>query len=94
MPRSGAVLWSVIAERVLVARPLKHPVERELRIVLSVLRGEQSAAEAARRDGVSESSIGKCKDQFLERGRAGLAAAKERRGRLAKRPGCAARSTS
>jgi len=52
----------VIAERVLVARPLKHPVEAKLRIVLSVLRGEQSAAEAARRDGVSESSIGKCKD--------------------------------
>ncbi len=80
MPRSGAVLWSVIAKRVLVARPPKHPVEIKLRIVLSVLRGEQSAAEAARRHGVSETSIGKWKDQFLEGGRAGLAAAKERRG--------------
>lgn len=63
-----------------MARPPKRPVEIKLRIVLSVLRGEQSAAEAARRHGVSETSIGKWKDQFLEGGRAGLAAAKERRG--------------
>ncbi len=68
------------SEREPVARPPKHPVETKLRIVLSVLRGEQSAAEAARRHGVSETSIGKWKDQFLEGGRAGLAAAKERRG--------------
>ena len=68
------------AERVLVARPPKHPVETKLRIVVSVLRGEQTAAEAARRHGVSETSIGKWKEQFLEGGRAGLAAAKDRRG--------------
>lgn len=61
-------------------RPPKHPVDTKLRIVLGVLRGEQSAAEAARRHGVSETSIGKWKDQFLEGGRAGLAAAKDRRG--------------
>jgi transposase len=55
-------------------------VETKLRIVLSVLRGEQSAAEAARRHGVSETSVGKWKEQFLEGGRAGLEAAKDRRG--------------
>lgn len=60
-------------------RPPAHSVDTKLRIVLSVLRGEQSAAEAARRHGVSETSIGKWKDQFLEAGRSGLEA-KQRRG--------------
>jgi transposase-like protein len=50
-------------------------VETKLRIVLGVLRGELSAAEAARRHGISETSIGKWKEQFLGAGKTGLAAA-------------------
>jgi hypothetical protein len=55
-----------------VARPPKHPVDVKLKIVLSVLSGESTQAEAARRHGVSETSIGKWKDQFLQGGRTGL----------------------
>jgi transposase len=55
-----------------VARPPVHPVETKLKIVLSVLSGESSQAEAARRHGISETSIGKWKEQFLEGGRHGL----------------------
>jgi transposase len=55
-----------------VGRPPKHPVETKLKIVLSVISGETSQAEAARRHGVSETSIGKWKDQFLQGGKAGL----------------------
>lgn len=55
-----------------MARPPKHPVEVKLKIVLSVLSGESTQAEAARRHGVSETSIGKWKDQFLQAGRQGL----------------------
>lgn len=36
------------------------------KIVLSVLGGESTQAEAARRHGISETSIGKWKDQFLQ----------------------------
>jgi transposase len=55
-----------------VARPPKHPVDVKLKIVLSVLRGESTQAEAARRHGVSETSIGKWREQFLTAGRQGL----------------------
>jgi len=44
-----------------VARPPKHPVDVKLKIVLSVLQGESTQAEAARRHGVRETSIGKWK---------------------------------
>ncbi|UTI63316.1 helix-turn-helix domain-containing protein [Paraconexibacter antarcticus] len=44
----------------------------KLKIVLSVLSGESTQAEAARRHGVSETSIGKWKDQFVLGGRSGL----------------------
>ena len=54
-----------------MARPPKHPVDVKLKIVLSVLSGESSQAEAASRHGISETSIGKWKEQFL-RGRQGL----------------------
>lgn len=60
-------------------RPPVHSVETKLKVVLSVLRGEMTAAEAARRHGISETSIGKWKEQFLVAGKAGLEA-KERRG--------------
>ena len=55
-----------------MARPPKHPVDVKLKIVLSVLSGESSQAEAARRHGISETSIGKWKEQFLAGGREGL----------------------
>ena len=55
-----------------MARPPKHPVEVKLKIVLSVLSVKSTQAEAARRHGVSETSIGKWKDQFLQGGRQGL----------------------
>jgi transposase len=43
------------------------PLEKQ-RIVLSVLRGECSVAEAARRNRCSETSIAKWRDQFLQGG--------------------------
>jgi transposase len=55
-----------------VPRPAVHPVEVKLKIVLSVLSGESTQAEAARRHGISETSIGKWKQQFLDGGRGGL----------------------
>ncbi|BCK56147.1 transposase [Nocardia wallacei] len=45
---------------------MKIPVEDKVRVVLSVLSGEMSAAEAARRRGVSTASVGKWKQVFLE----------------------------
>ena len=55
-----------------MARPPKHPVDVKVKIVLSVLSGESTQAEAARRHGISETSIGKWKEQFLRAGREGL----------------------
>ncbi len=55
-----------------MGRPAKHSVEFKSRVVLGVLRGEMTAAEAARRHGVSETSIGKWKDAFIRSGREGL----------------------
>lgn len=55
-----------------MGRPPKHPVDVKLKIVLSVLSGEASKAEAARRHGISETSIAKWKEQFLAGGRQGL----------------------
>lgn len=52
------------------------PVEKETRIVLSILAGEMTIAEAARREKVSEQSIGRWKADFLEAGKTGLAAGK------------------
>ena len=50
------------------------PVEKKTRIVLSILAGEMTIAEAARREKVSEQSIGRWKADFLAAGKAGLAA--------------------
>ena len=60
-----------------MARPPKHPFDVKLKIVSSVLSGEATPeeatqAEAARRHGVSETSIGKWKEQFVSGGREGL----------------------
>ena len=58
-----------------MGRPAKHSVDFKARVVLSLLRGEMTGAEAARRHGVSETSIGKWKDAFIRAGREGLAPA-------------------
>lgn len=56
-----------------MGRPAQFDVETKMRVVLSVLGGECSAAEAARRCGSSETSVAKWRDQFVQAGRAGLA---------------------
>ena len=57
-----------------MGRPPVIPAERKTRIVLSVLAGEMSIGEAARREKVSEQSIGRWKADFLEAGKTALAA--------------------
>src|ERR687898_3510512 len=59
-----------------MARPPVFPAEEKVRIVLLILAGEVTVAEAARRAKVSEQSVGDWKRQFLESGRAGLVAGK------------------
>lgn len=49
-------------------------VEEKTRIVLAVLRAEVTIAEAARREGVSQTTIAKWRDRFLEGGQAAVAA--------------------
>ncbi|CAB4604944.1 unannotated protein [freshwater metagenome] len=55
-------------------RPPSKSAEHKVRIVLSVLRGEQTIAEAARREGVSQTSIANWRDQFLDGGQQAVAA--------------------
>jgi transposase len=57
-----------------VGRPPTIPAEKKTRIVLSVMAGEMTIAEAARREKVSEQSIGRWKAEFLEAGKTALAA--------------------
>jgi len=59
-----------------MGRPPVIPSEKKVRIVLSILAGEISLAEAARREKVSEQSIGRWKAEFLEGGKAALVAGK------------------
>ena len=56
--------------------PPVFAVEEKVRIVLSILAGEVSVAEAARRAKVSEQSVGNWKRQFLEAGKTSLVAGK------------------
>jgi Transposase len=51
-----------------MGRPPSIPAEKKTRIVLSVLAGEMSIAEAARKEKVSEQSIGRWKAEFLDAG--------------------------
>ncbi len=53
--------------------PLKSP-EDKARVVVSILRGEVTIAEAARREGVSQTTIAKWRDRFLDGGQAAVAA--------------------
>lgn len=48
------------------------PIEDKVRVVLAVLAGELTVAEAARRHGVSGAAVGKWRDRFIESGKAGL----------------------
>ena len=56
-----------------MARPPRFSSEEKLRIVLSVLRGESGIKETARRERVSETSIAKWRDLFVEGGAQALA---------------------
>jgi transposase len=56
-----------------MARPSALPPEEKTRLVLSVLAGEMSVAEAARKAKVSEQSVSNWKRQFIEAGRQGVA---------------------
>jgi transposase len=53
-----------------MARPSTKTPEEKLRVVLAVLRGELSAADAGRRNGVAEQTIHNWKKAFLDAGRA------------------------
>lgn len=57
----------------MLAKPSKKSADEKMRVVLSVLRGEQSATDAARRAGVSEQTVHNWKRTFLDSGREGLA---------------------
>ena len=56
-----------------MARPSVFSVEDKYRLVLAVIGGEMSIAEAARRGKASEQSISNWKRLFLESGKQGLA---------------------
>lgn len=53
-------------------RPPQIAPAKEIRIVLSVLAGEVTIAEAARKEGVSEVSISKWRSEFLDAGKHAL----------------------
>jgi transposase len=55
-----------------MARPPMFKAVEKQRIVLSVLRGECTVAEAARRNKCSETSIAKWRDQFVQAGMGAL----------------------
>ena len=61
-----------------MARSPVFSVQEKQRIVLSVLRGECSVAEAARRNKCSEMSIAKWRDQFVQAGLGALEAGARR----------------
>jgi transposase len=47
-------------------------VDERIQVVLAVLRGELSLAEAARRHGVSSATVGNWRDRFVDAGKAGM----------------------
>jgi transposase len=57
-----------------MGRPPMIQPEKKTRIVLAILSGEMSIAEAARKEKVSEQSIGRWKAEFIEAGRTALVA--------------------
>ena len=57
-----------------MGRPPVFSAEVKTRVVLSVLSGETSIAQAARKEQVSEGSISRWRAEFLEAGKTALAA--------------------
>jgi transposase len=55
-----------------VGRPPQIAPEKKIRIVLSVLAGEVTIAEASRKEGVSEVSISRWRNEFLHAGKQAL----------------------
>ena len=55
-----------------MARPPIMPAEKKAQLVLDILAGTLSVAEAARKAEVSEQAVGNWKRQFLASGRQGL----------------------
>lgn len=47
-------------------------IEQKLQVVLSVLAGEITMSEAARRNAVTPRTVGQWRDRFIEAGKAGL----------------------
>src|SRR5918911_520341 len=56
-----------------MGRPPQKSVEDKSRIVQAVLKGEITIAEAARREGTSQTSVAAWREQFLAGGEAALA---------------------
>ncbi|WP_071528706.1 helix-turn-helix domain-containing protein [Streptomyces mutabilis] len=56
-----------------MGRPPVLPTDEKLGLVVRVMTGELTAAEAAREAGVSEQSVSNWRRQFIEGGRNGLA---------------------
>ncbi len=54
-------------------RPQTRSAEEKTAIVLSLLRGDATAAELCRRHGMSEGTLGKWRERFLNAGEAALA---------------------
>ena len=59
-----------------MGRPPVIPAEKKARIVRSVLAGEVTIVQAARKEKVSEQSISRWKAEFLEAGKTALASGK------------------
>lgn len=55
-------------------RPASIAVEKKFRIALSVVKGESTVVDVARREGVSEQTVRNWRRQFIEAGKAGLLA--------------------
>ena len=47
-------------------------MDEQIQVVLAVLKGELSLAEAARRHGVSSATVGNWRDRFVDAGKAGM----------------------
>jgi transposase len=62
-----------------MARPPAFSADKKTTLVLAVLSGEMSAAEAARSAGVSDQAVSVWKRRFVEAGRAGLELGAEQR---------------
>ena len=56
-----------------MGKPSKLSIEQRTEAVLSLLRREESAVKIARRCAISEQTLYRYRDQFLEGGKAGLA---------------------